>query len=355
MTDDDTYKPTKEEDIYSFDSISDAESIQNIKMMKKQRKRNYLNKDWKRKGKTLKHIQSKKRNIVPVVKNKKNRSGPWTLQDKQPITSNSQSDQGFQVLSKEAENRGKQTSGGAISYYQTEQSLLSNNLKRVQIAADGNCVLKAVLHGLQEGNSELNVEKMRKDLVEHIQHERAHYNNFLSFDEQLSEKEQTKRYDDYLHDLSNNGHWNSVLADMMHLALSNMYRHPIRVYSSKVTNSMYDILPDLGEYSTSTDFIKDIMHFNKFYKNDRTDNENRDRSCNPRNSRRTIDVTQKNILSMRNCNASTKAESPTESDKIENNIQRTNLPSNTMSNSTNSASKLTPQMINATSGPCTQA
>ncbi|VDI69129.1 Hypothetical predicted protein [Mytilus galloprovincialis] len=58
-----------------------------------------------------------------------------------------------------------------------------------------------------------------------------------------------------------------------------------------------------------------------------------------------------NILSMRNCNASTK----TESDKIENNIQRTNLPSNTMSNSTNSASKLTPQLINATSGPCTQA
>ncbi|CAC5366945.1 unnamed protein product [Mytilus coruscus] len=83
--------------------------------------------------------------------------------------------------------------------------LLSNNLKRVPIAADGNCFLK-VLHGLQEGNSYLTVEKMRKDLVEHLQHERAHYNNFLSFDEQLLEEEKKKRYDDYLHDLSHNGH-----------------------------------------------------------------------------------------------------------------------------------------------------
>ncbi|CAC5405758.1 OTUD3 [Mytilus coruscus] len=134
--------------------------------------------------------------------------------------------------------------------------LLSNNLKRVPIAADGNCFLKAVLHGLQEGNSDLNVEKMQKDLVKHLQHERAHYNNFLSFDEQLAEEEKKKRYDDYLHDLSHNGHWNSDLADMMPLALSNIYRHPIRVYSSKVANSVYNILPGLGEYNSSTDFIK---------------------------------------------------------------------------------------------------
>ncbi|CAC5393377.1 unnamed protein product [Mytilus coruscus] len=97
---------------------------------------------------------------------------------------------------------------------------------------------------------------MRKDLVEHFQHERAHYNNFLSFDEQLSEEEKKKRYDDYLHDLSHNGHWNSDLADMIPLALSNIYRHPIRVYSRKVANSVYDILPDLGENNSSTDFIK---------------------------------------------------------------------------------------------------
>ncbi|CAC5424331.1 unnamed protein product [Mytilus coruscus] len=94
---DDTYKPIKE-DIYSSDSISDAESIQNIKLIRKQRKKNYRNKDWKRKGNTLKHIQSKKRKIVAVVKNKKNRSGTWTLQDKQPITSNSQSPRASSVI-----------------------------------------------------------------------------------------------------------------------------------------------------------------------------------------------------------------------------------------------------------------
>lgn len=42
----------------------------------------------------------------------------------------------------------------------------------------------------------------------------------------------------------------------MSLALSNIYRQPIRDYSSKVANSVYDILPDLGEYNASTDFIK---------------------------------------------------------------------------------------------------
>ncbi|CAC5402474.1 unnamed protein product [Mytilus coruscus] len=174
---DDTYKPTKE-NIYSSDSISDAESIQNIKLIRKQRKRNYRNKDWKRKGKTLKHIQSKKRKIVAVVKNKKNRSGTWTQQDKQPITSNSQSPRASSVIKssrKIEENR------RVVVQYHTirlNNLLLSNNLKRVPIAADENCSLKAVLQGLQEGNSDLNVEKMRKDLVEHLQHERAHYNNF---------------------------------------------------------------------------------------------------------------------------------------------------------------------------------
>lgn len=251
---DDTYKPTKE-DVYSSDSISDAESIQNIQLIRKQRKRNYRNKDRKSKGKTLKHIQSKKRKIVAVVKNKKDRSETGTLQDKQPITSNSQSPRASSVIKR---SRKIEENRRVVVQYHTirlNNLLLSNNLKRVPIAADGNCFLKAVLHGLQEGNSYLTVEKMRTDLVEHLQHERAHYNNFLSFDEQLSEEEK-KRYDDYLHDLSHNGHWNSDLADMMPLALSNIYRHPIRVYSSKVANSVYDILPDLGENSSSTDFIK---------------------------------------------------------------------------------------------------
>ncbi|CAC5390833.1 unnamed protein product [Mytilus coruscus] len=225
---DDTYKPTKE-DVYSSDSFSDAESIQNIKLIRKQRKRNYRNKDRKSKGKTLKHIQSKKRKIVAV-----------------PITSNSQSPRASSVIKRSRkieENRRV-----VVQYHiiRLNNLLLNNNLKRVPIAADGNCFLKVVLHGLQEGNSYLTVEKMRKDLVEHLQHERTHYNNFLSFDEQLSEEGKKKRYDDYLHDLSHNGHWNSDLADMMPLALSNIYRHPIRVYSSKVANSVYDILPDLG-------------------------------------------------------------------------------------------------------------
>lgn len=160
--DDDTYKPTKE-DIYSSGSTSDAESIQNIKLIRKQRKRNYRNKDWKRKGKLLKQIQSKKRKIVAVVKNKKNRSGPWTLQDKQQITSNSQSPRVSSALKR---SRKIEENRRVVVQYHTiilNNLLFSNNLKRVPIAADGKCFLKAVLHGLQEGNSELNVEKMRKD------------------------------------------------------------------------------------------------------------------------------------------------------------------------------------------------
>lgn len=89
-----------------------------------------------------------------MVKNKKNRSGPWTLQDKQPITSNSQSPRVSSVIKRSrkiVENR------RVVVQYHTirlNNLLLSNNLKRVPIAADGNCFLKAFLHGLQEGNSE---------------------------------------------------------------------------------------------------------------------------------------------------------------------------------------------------------
>ncbi|CAC5416696.1 unnamed protein product [Mytilus coruscus] len=200
---DDTYKPTKE-DVYSSDSFSDAESIQNIKLIRKQRKRNYRNKDWKSKGKTLKHIQSKKRKIVAV-----------------PITSNRQSSRASSVIKR---SRKIEENRRVVVQYHTiglNNLLLSNNLKRVPISGDGNCFLKAVLHGLQEGNSYLTVEKMRKDLVEHLQHERTHYNNFLSFDEQLSE-ERRRNVMMTIYDLSHNGHWNSDLADMMPLALSNI-------------------------------------------------------------------------------------------------------------------------------------
>jgi carbohydrate-binding DOMON domain-containing protein len=49
---------------------------------------------------------------------------------------------------------------------------------------------------------------------------------------------------------------NMELADCMPLAIANLYKQPIRIYSSMVSNSVYDIYPDLQDADNSLEFIK---------------------------------------------------------------------------------------------------
>lgn len=72
----------------------------------------------------------------------------------------------------------------------------------------------------------------------------------------MTEEEKDIQFDHLLHDLSVDGHWNMELADGMPLAIANLYKRPIRIYSSMVSNSVYDIYPDLQDADNSLEFIK---------------------------------------------------------------------------------------------------
>jgi hypothetical protein len=63
----------------------------------------------------------------------------------------------------------------------------------------------------------------------------------------MTEEEKDIKFDHLLQDLSVDGHWNMELADCMPLAIANLYKQPIRIYSSMVSNSVYDIYPDLQD------------------------------------------------------------------------------------------------------------
>jgi hypothetical protein len=56
--------------------------------------------------------------------------------------------------------------------------------------------------------------------------------------------------------LSQDGHWNIQLADCLPLAVANLYKRQLRVYSSRIANSVYDIVPDLSENMPAVEPIK---------------------------------------------------------------------------------------------------
>jgi hypothetical protein len=134
--------------------------------------------------------------------------------------------------------------------------LLSNGLKRIPVQADGNCFLSAVVKYLSDNEKDIDVAALRRKLVEHMRSEKAHYKNFVAFDKEMTEEEKDIKFDHLLQDLSVDGHWNMELADCMPLAIANLYKRPIRIYSSMVSNSVYDIYPDLQDADNSLEFIK---------------------------------------------------------------------------------------------------
>lgn len=132
--------------------------------------------------------------------------------------------------------------------------LLSNGLERIKIKPDGNCFLNAIIESTRD--QETTAEALRIKVVEHLRVEKAHYRNFLSYLENLTDDEKDKLYDEYLSDLSQDGHWNIQLADCLPLAVANLYKRQLRVYSSRIANSVYDIVPDLSENMPAVEPIK---------------------------------------------------------------------------------------------------
>ncbi|CAG2201240.1 unnamed protein product [Mytilus edulis] len=148
---DELYKPIKK-DLQSSDSdmtserdsASEPESLSNIQLVKP--KKRHRDKNWKRKGKSLKKKFEKKRKIVHATSSQSHRSGPWKIREKEnnaeAITTTLTETEAIRLSQKAAMNR------TILLKYHTirlDNLLLSNGLKRIQTIADGNCCCQQLL------------------------------------------------------------------------------------------------------------------------------------------------------------------------------------------------------------------
>ncbi|CAG2220579.1 unnamed protein product [Mytilus edulis] len=133
---DELYKPSKK-DLQSSDSdmtserdsASEPESLSNIQLVKP--KKRHRDKNWKRKGKSLKKKFEKKRKIVHATSSQSHRSGPWKIREKEnnaeAITSTLTETEAIRLSQKSAMNR------TILLKYHTirlDNLLLSNGLKK---------------------------------------------------------------------------------------------------------------------------------------------------------------------------------------------------------------------------------
>ena len=80
-------------------------------------------------------------------------------------------------------------------------------------------------------------EDFRNQLANHISSHRQHYEGYIT----------TENFTAEVADLRTMGHWETSLADVCPLAVANLYRRPIRIFSSDATYNIRDILPDMGD------------------------------------------------------------------------------------------------------------
>lgn len=130
--------------------------------------------------------------------------------------------------------------------------LISNGLRREKIYPDGNCFNNAVLLQVKDITDITDSSSLRAKIVEHLRDNRSHYKHFLNFPSHASDEDKDMIYNEYLDDLKQCGHWNLDLADCMPLAIANIFQRIVRIYSSKISNPVCDIKPDLLESDQSS-------------------------------------------------------------------------------------------------------
>ena len=127
--------------------------------------------------------------------------------------------------------------------------LASNGFIRHEVEADGNCLMNVVCVQL-EGT--VTPEQLRSLVAEHLLEHTQHYINFLQFPESANERQKNELFRKSVDELKNDGKWNTDLGDCLPLAVSNHLHRSIRIYSSKLSNQVYDIVPDISSEGEET-------------------------------------------------------------------------------------------------------
>ena len=124
-----------------------------------------------------------------------------------------------------------------------DKLLASNMMERVSIPADGNCLLGAVLHQLGESMS---AQTLRAQVAKHLEDNIIHYLCFVNFPDAMTSEQEIEVFVKMIEEIKEDGTWNNEMSDFIPLCLANMFRRPIRIFSSRPFQPVIDIEPDLA-------------------------------------------------------------------------------------------------------------
>ena len=265
-----TYKPSKK-DINTSDSeaqsMSDDESEEDSLPLSLLIQKCVRNKGWKRKGKKIKvnrenkkcnsHVETCLREKLEAAKKRtarrrlqlsprqsklsKTRKSASFLRKPHRSTTNENELQTAKTVSRKENNllcliRRLHSS-------RLNNLLASNGLIRHEVKTDGNCLMQAVCVQLEE---RLSPVQLRNEVADHLLEYKHHNMNFLRFPEGACEIEKTELFKTGVSELKSNGKWNTDLGDCFPLAICNKLQRSMRIYSSKISNPVYDIDPNLS-------------------------------------------------------------------------------------------------------------
>ena len=123
--------------------------------------------------------------------------------------------------------------------------LSSNEMKRIAIYPDGNCFFEAFLKTCDEAD-EFKIDLFRNDVCDHISSNKKKY---LGFRTGLEKRQMIELVKD-IHNLRQSGIWNNDIADCIPLAVANMFKCRIQIFSSSTLSPVYEVCPSLNESAT---------------------------------------------------------------------------------------------------------
>ena len=123
--------------------------------------------------------------------------------------------------------------------------LSSNEMKRIAIYPNGNCFFEAFLKTCDEAD-EFKIDLFRNDVCDHISSNKKKY---LGFRTGLEKRQMIEHVKD-IHNLRQSGIWNNDIADCIPLAVANMFKCRIQIFSSSTLSPVYEVCPSLNESAT---------------------------------------------------------------------------------------------------------
>lgn len=125
--------------------------------------------------------------------------------------------------------------------------LACNGFRRVAVTADGDCFFSALQTQIQ---IDWSIETFREHVAEHLAENIDHYIHFLHDDG--SSVDRTERFGREVESIKEKGQWKANIADCIPLAAANVLKHKIQIFSSDVSNPVYEIKPDLVEFDQNS-------------------------------------------------------------------------------------------------------